>query len=125
MSTNTILCVDDEESVLSALKRVFRKTDYNVVIARSAKEAMKILESYEIDLIISDMRMPEVSGGELLLDVTKLWPKVIQILLTGYSEMDAVKMVEEDANIYAMLDKPWDNEKLINTVNEAFKRKKI
>lgn len=117
--SHTILCVDDETLILSALKRVFQQTDYQVVIASSGKEALEIMQSLTVDLIISDMRMPEMSGVELLSEVTQKWPQVKQILLTAYSEMDAVRKVKKQARLFAMVDKPWEKNDLLGTVAKA------
>ncbi len=79
----TILCVDDEPQILSSLERLFRRQGYSVITATGGPEALQILTEKKIDLVISDMRMPEMTGAELLAESAKRWPDIVRILLTG------------------------------------------
>ena len=85
----TVLCVDDEPSILSALKRVLRSEDCKVLQAGSGTEALALLEQHPVDVVVSDMRMPGMDGAELLAQVRARWPTTSRILLTGYADMKA------------------------------------
>ncbi|MEM7293174.1 MAG: response regulator, partial [Pseudomonadota bacterium] len=75
-----VLCVDDEDSILKSLRRELRKQPFTVLTANSGAEALKIFEEHRVDLILSDMRMPEMTGAVLLSEVYKHWPKTVRIL---------------------------------------------
>src|SRR3990167_10420533 len=82
----TILCVDDEPNILSALRRLFRSAGFQVRTAVGGAAGLELLESETVDLVISDMRMPEMDGAEVLQQVRQRWPDTVRLLLTGYSE---------------------------------------
>ncbi|MCA3858609.1 MAG: response regulator, partial [Burkholderia sp.] len=86
----SILLVDDEPNVLSALRRVFRPAGYDILTAESGEAALGILASTDVDLIVSDMRMPHMSGAEFLARARVLYPDTMRILLTGYAEIASV-----------------------------------
>ena len=84
-----ILCVDDEANILSALRRLFRQNGYTISVAGGGAEGLEILETQEFDLVISDMRMPEMDGARFLEQVFKRYPETVRILLTGYADITA------------------------------------
>lgn len=86
----TLLFVDDEPSILSALRRLFRPHGYRIFVAESGASGLTILEQETIDLVISDMRMPEMDGASFLKQVRARWPKVMRILLTGYADINSI-----------------------------------
>ena len=86
----SILLVDDEPSVLSALRRVFRPAGYEILTAESGEAALEVLASTEVDLIVSDMRMPNMSGAAFLSRARSLYPDTMRILLTGYSDIASI-----------------------------------
>lgn len=118
-STGRILCVDDEPSILSSLKRLLHGQNYEIFTVSSGKEGLAVLENNPIDLVISDMRMPEMNGAQFLEQVFSLWPDTIRILLTGYS--DAVDMIGaiNRGNIWRFIAKPWNDEELLITVQQG------
>ncbi|MES3036891.1 MAG: hybrid sensor histidine kinase/response regulator [Bdellovibrionota bacterium] len=118
-----VLCVDDEIDNLEALERVFRKK-YNVLKASSGPEALQLLQSSQetIALIITDQRMPEMTGVELLQEVQKLRPETMRILLTGYTDLESVITAINDGQIYRYLTKPWDPVDLVQTVDSAVEK---
>lgn len=116
-----LLLVDDEENVLAALKRVFVDDNYKILTANSASEGLKLLENNTVQIIISDQRMPVMTGSEFFAEVRKLYPETIRILLTGYSDFDAIKDAINKGNIYKYLTKPWNNTSLQETVKDALK----
>lgn len=114
-----ILIVDDEESVLNTLKRLFRKFPYDVFSALSGQEALELLETQSVDLIISDMRMPGMDGATFLKKAKEKSPLVERILLTGYSDMESTVKAINDGGIYGYMSKPWDSTQLCTLVESA------
>ena len=121
----TLLFVDDEQNILSSLKRLFRSEGYNIVLANSGIEGLEILNTQKVDLVISDMRMPEMNGAEFLEKVAKSWPKTTRILLTGYSEISATIDAVNKGNIYKYISKPWEDNDIKLTVRYALEAQKI
>ncbi len=117
--TKTLLFVDDEPNILSALKRVFIDDEFEVVTANSGKEALGIFNDREIQLIISDQRMPEMSGSELLAKIRESKPEVMRIILTGFADMDAAVDSINNGQIYQFIFKPWNDEELRSVVLRA------
>lgn len=115
-----LLLVDDEENVLSSLKRLFRKSKCNVFIANSGQAGIEILKEQSIDVIVSDARMPEMSGPEFLAIAAEKYPDTVRILLTGYADMEAVVDAVNLGKVSHYLEKPWDDEKLKALVDETF-----
>ena len=116
-----ILCVDDEVEILRALKRVFILTDYEIFTASSAEEAFIIMRDNEIDMIISDMRMPEVDGYKLLSQVKMLYPDIIRIMLSGYSDEKLIIKAVQENIVKSYIFKPWENKSLLGTIERIFK----
>jgi putative nucleotidyltransferase with HDIG domain len=114
-----LLIVDDETSILSAIKRVFRSQGYEVLTASSGKEGLALLEQEPVDLIISDMRMPEMDGAEFLGQVFIRWPGTKRILLTGYSDAEATIAAINRGKIWRYIAKPWNDDDLLVTVQQA------
>lgn len=115
-----LMLVDDEVSILNALKRIFRSNSYCVITASDAQQAMSILEKQSIDVIISDMGMPETSGATLLSIVAQRWPSTACILLTGYTDLSTNMEFIEAPNIFCYLNKPWNQRELKDAVAAAF-----
>ena len=114
-----ILYVDDEVSNLSAFKASYRRI-YNVFVAESAEEGKKILEENDVEIILTDQRMPEMTGVEFLQSIIETHPNPIRILVTGYSDIDAVIDAINKGEIYKYISKPWDNESLKMNINQAY-----
>ncbi|MGR3219436.1 MAG: response regulator [Candidatus Anammoxibacter sp.] len=111
-----ILLVDDEEDIIDTLFDIFMDT-YNIFKAYSPKVALEILQKEEIAIIISDHKMPEMTGTELLLEAKKIKPKSIRILLTGYAELDAGLEALKNGDIHKYLEKPWDDDELLEMID--------
>jgi EAL domain-containing protein (putative c-di-GMP-specific phosphodiesterase class I)/FixJ family two-component response regulator len=120
MKKPILLLVDDEPSILAALKRLFEDDDYEILTSTSGVEALKILETTRVHVIISDQRMPHMTGTEFLTQVKKLYPETVRIILSGYSEFDSLKSAINDGAIYKFFAKPWDDDVLRKTIQEAF-----
>lgn len=119
----TILCVDDENDNLEALERIFRKK-YNILKAHSGKQALEVIQQHghEISLILTDQRMPEMTGIEVLEKVIGQYPDMIRILITGFTELESVIQAINKGHIYQYITKPWDPVELSNTVDRAVER---
>jgi two-component system sensor histidine kinase/response regulator len=114
-----VLYVDDDARQLSAFKAAFRR-DYEIFLSNSATEGKMILAENEIDIILTDQRMPDTSGVEFLESIVSLYPDLIKILVTGYSDMkDAINAINR-GHIYGYLNKPWDELELRITIKNAF-----
>lgn len=107
---NNVLFVDDEVYILKALKRGLVKETYNKFYASSGKEALEILESVDIHVIVSDMKMPQMNGLDLLTIVNEKYPHIVKIILSGYTQLQQVIVTINRINIYKYLTKPWDME---------------
>lgn len=121
----TVLCVDDEPSILSALKRVLRAEDCKVLQAGSGQEALALMEQQAVDVVVSDMRMPGMDGAALLAQVRARWPDTARILLTGYADMKATVTAINEGQIYRYIHKPWDETELRLTVRQAAERRHL
>ncbi|MEO8802259.1 MAG: EAL domain-containing protein [Rudaea sp.] len=117
----TLLLVDDEENILSAVNRVLRRDGYRIFTANSAEEAFDILARNEVEVILSDQRMPGVSGTEFLSKVKDMYPRTVRIMLSGYTDLNAVTEAINRGSIYKFLIKPWDDEDLRAQIRAAFR----
>jgi HD-like signal output (HDOD) protein/CheY-like chemotaxis protein len=125
MNNKAILFVDDEQNILRAFKRLFMDRECKILLANSGKEALELLKTEEIDLLVSDMKMPYMDGYELLSIAKKEYPEVARIILSGFSEKET--MIRSIQNNLAMiyLLKPWQNEQLLRTINSTLKLQQI
>ncbi len=118
----TLLFVDDEENVLAAMRRIFMEENYEIFIATSAEKALAIMEREQVNLILTDHRMPGMSGGELLKIVRERWPETIRIMLTGYADVNSIMGAVKDGAVYKFITKPWNDEDLRLTVSLALQQ---
>ncbi len=116
-----LLLLDDEDSVLSSLRRALRRSNCQIVMANNGKEALDLLRQYEVALIISDLRMPHMNGVEFLTEARKIRPNTVRMVLSGYADLQVVTESINSGNIYKFLAKPWDEHELLQTVEEGFK----
>lgn len=117
--TARILIVDDEPDILSALRRLLRSGGFEVLAANSGQEGLQILESQAVDVVVSDMRMPNMTGAQFLEQVFMRWPDIKRILLTGYSDAESTVAAINRGKIWRYIAKPWNNDDLILTVQQA------
>ena len=115
---HSVLFVDDEKRILTALRSIFRR-EYDVHIANGGEEALAILAENEINVIVSDQRMPNMLGNELLAEVHKLYPKTMRLLLTGFMDKEAIIRTINEGEIYRFINKPWRNDEIHKTIAEA------
>ena len=118
----TLLLVDDEEEVGAALERLLRRDGYRILRATSGQEGLAILAQNEVGVIISDQRMPGMTGVEFLTQVKELYPQTIRIILSGYADLDSVTAAINLGAIYKFFVKPWDSNTLRADLVEAFWR---
>ena len=116
---HTVLCVDDEQNILHALKRLLRKDGYRLLTASSGDEGLKILEQNEVHVVISDQRMPEMSGTEFLARVKEHHPAALRIVLTGYTDVDSITESINEGHIYKFFLKPWNDQSLRLEIKQA------
>ncbi|MDB5015900.1 MAG: response regulator [Mucilaginibacter sp.] len=114
-----ILYVDDEENNLLSFKATFR-IKHHVLTALSGDDALKILSANQVDIIITDQRMPQMTGVAFLEKVIESFPDPIRILLTGYADMSAVVDAVNKGKIFHYVTKPWNEEELDMTINRAY-----
>ena len=117
----TLLLVDDEPNILNSLSRLLRREAYQILTASSPLEAFEVLAKHPVQVILSDQRMPEMSGTEFFSRVRQLYPDTIRIVLTGYTDLDSVTGAINRGAIYKFLTKPWDDDLLREQVREAFR----
>jgi putative nucleotidyltransferase with HDIG domain len=117
---HTVLFVDDEVNILKALQRLLRAEDMNVVCASRAREALQLMEEQPAQVVVTDQRMPEMSGVDLLSQVRERWPDVVRMMLTGYTEMDVAVEAINRGEIYRLITKPWNDDELRATIRQAF-----
>jgi DNA-binding NtrC family response regulator len=113
-----VLFVDDEARVLVALKAIFRH-DYQVLTANGGAAAIDLMRDQAIDVIVSDQRMPGLTGLDVLRTARELQPRAIRLLLTGYSDLNAIIGSINEGEIFRFVSKPWSNEKLRDTLASA------
>jgi len=121
---NTILFVDDEVVILRALQMVFTREGYHTLTATSGEEALKILDAEEVDVVISDEKMPGLTGIELLSRVKEKYPDKIRIILTAFAEMNTVLSAINKVEAHRLIIKPYRNDELVATVRELLVRLK-
>ncbi|MEI6732390.1 MAG: HD domain-containing phosphohydrolase [Comamonadaceae bacterium] len=124
-SVPTILCVDDEPNILSSLRRLFRGKDFEVRTAESGRAGLALLESQSADVVISDMRMPEMDGTQFLEQVRMRWPDTVRLLLTGQSDISSVIDAINRSEIHRYISKPWDDDEIVLTVRQALELKRL
>ena len=121
----TLLLVDDEENIVSALKRLVRRDGYHVVTASNGLQGLQRLAEHEVDVILSDQRMPGMTGVEFLRRAKELYPDTVRMVLSGYTELTSITDAINEGAIYKFLTKPWDDERLRVHIEEAFKHKEM
>ncbi len=119
----TLLFVDDEANILSSLKRLFKPFGYRIFTAEGGAQGLEILAQESIDLVVSDMRMPEMNGAQFLEQVRQKWPETMRILLTGYAEIGATIDAINKGQIYRYVSKPWEDNDIILTIKLALQHK--
>jgi len=118
----TLLLVDDEENILTSLNRLLRRDGYQILRANSARAGLELLAENKVGVILSDQRMPEMSGVEFLRKAKQLYPDTVRIVLSGYTELKSVTDAINEGSVYKFLTKPWEDNLLREHIREAFER---
>jgi len=121
----TLLLVDDEENIVSSLKRLLRRDGYQILTANSAAEGLKMLAQSPVDVIVSDQRMPGMTGVDFLQRAKELYPETVRIVLSGYTDLQSIIDAVNEGAIYKFLTKPWDDERIRGHIAEAFRQKEL
>jgi diguanylate cyclase (GGDEF)-like protein len=121
-ATRTLLLVDDEPNVLTAIARTVHAQGYHVLKAQSAFEAFDILATNEVGVIVCDQRMPKMTGVELFIRVRQMYPQTVRIILSGYADVGVVTDAINLGSVYKFLNKPWDQIELCKIIESAFEK---
>ena len=119
---HTVLFVDDEVNILHSLKRLLRKEAYRILTATSGADGLEILKENDIHLVVTDQRMPGLSGTEFLAKVKEKYPEVIRIVLSGYTEVDSITESINKGHIYKFMLKPWNDQNLKLEIKQALEQ---
>ncbi|CRM43889.1 Hydrogenase transcriptional regulatory protein hupR1 [Pseudomonas sp. 28 E 9] len=120
-----VLLVDDEESILNSLRRLLRSQPYDVVLATGGAQALEIMATRPIDLVMSDARMPGMDGATLLAEVHRLYPGTRRILLTGYADLSTIVKAINDGQIHRYISKPWNDEELQLILQQTLEHQRL
>ncbi|MBV8634103.1 MAG: EAL domain-containing protein [Burkholderiaceae bacterium] len=119
-ATRTLLLVDDEQHVLSALARTLHGHDYHILKAQSGPAALELLATHEVGVIICDQRMPDMSGVELFRRIRQMYPHTVRIILSGFADVGIVTDAINVGAVFKFLNKPWDKTQLCDIIEDAF-----
>lgn len=119
MSDRAVLFVDDEQGVLNALKRLLRKEDYRVLTAQSGRQGLTLLENHNVQVIVSDQRMPEMTGTEFLKQAKDMYPETVRVVLSGYADLGSVLDAINKGEVYRFLTKPWNDKELTLSLRQC------
>ena len=130
MNKAAILCVDDEIIILESLQEQLEKhfaNNYIYETAENADEGLEIIEEFaeegiKILIIVSDWLMPDIKGDEFLIKVHRKFPSIVKVLLTGQANEEAIKKAKEEANLFAVLHKPWSDEELFSIIKSGLEK---
>jgi len=117
---HTVLFVDDEVNILKALQRLLRSENMNVLVASRAADALDLLDKHPTQVVVTDQRMPEMSGVDFLAHVRERQPDIVRMMLTGYTEMKVAVDAINRGEIYRLITKPWNDDELRATLRQAF-----
>jgi len=120
VAERTILLVDDEENILRSLERLLRRDGYRILKAMNGGAGLELLKENTVGVIVSDQRMPGMTGVEFLSQVKELYPQTVRIVLSGYTELKSVTDAINKGAIYKFLTKPWEDDLLRRNIQEAF-----
>ncbi|MFO1271051.1 MAG: response regulator [Rubrivivax sp.] len=121
----TVLCVDDEPNILASLQRVLRRARLGVLTAPGGAQALALLEHTPVDVVISDMHMPDLDGAQLLETVAARWPQVVRLMLTGRADMPSTLAAINRGQVFRYLQKPWNEVELVGAVEQGLERQAL
>lgn len=121
----TLLLVDDEANILNAMQRLLRRDGYHILTAGGGQEGLELLEQHKVEVIITDQRMPQMTGSQFLFQVKERYPDTVRIVLSGYTELRSITDAINQGAIYKFLTKPWDDQLLRDNIEEAFRQHEL
>jgi diguanylate cyclase (GGDEF)-like protein len=121
----TLLLVDDEENIIASLQRLLRRDGYHIITANSGAQGLQRLAENKVDVILTDQRMPGMTGVEFLRRAKELYPETVRMSLSGYTELESITNAINEGAIYKFLTKPWDDKQLRGHIEEAFRHKEM
>ncbi len=118
--TKSLILVDDEDNITRSIKRLCRPHGFDIRIASSAKDALVMMAEEPAQVVLSDQLMPDMTGAEMFSELQITHPETVRVLLTGYTALEGLTKAVNEGRVFKILFKPWDDEHLINTLEEAF-----
>jgi response regulator RpfG family c-di-GMP phosphodiesterase len=122
---HTILFIDDESNILRAVKRVFHGDQYKLVLADDGHKALAYMRENKVHVVVSDMKMPKMSGADFLQQVAENYPETYRIVLSGYADVETTLSAVNQGKVHRFMQKPWDNDDLLGAVNQGIERFKL
>lgn len=119
MNAKKVLFVDDEANILSSLRRLLRKEDYQLICANGGREALALLENEQVHVVISDQKMPEMRGTEFLQRVKELYPDTVRVVLSGDADVNVIVESINKDEVYRFIPKPWNDEELKAAIRQC------
>ncbi|MEA3361120.1 MAG: response regulator [Thermodesulfobacteriota bacterium] len=123
MNNNVILLVDDEKNIINSISRLLIEKNFYMLTAQNGMEALELIKHNNVDIVISDQRMPGMTGLELMGRIKKKNPSIIRVLLTAYSDKDVMLKAINQGEVYRFLIKPWDENELLETIKQGLKKR--
>ncbi|MEN6586862.1 MAG: EAL domain-containing protein [Sulfuricella sp.] len=117
----TVLFVDDDANILAALRRSLRRSGYRILTAGSGREGLDLLATNPVQVVVTDQRMPEMSGTEFIARVKELYPDTVRIVLSGYTDLESITRLINAGAVYKFLTKPWEDDQLRENMHDAFR----
>ncbi len=118
----TLLCVDDEPSILSALRRLLRREPYRILTAANGEEGLAVLAREPVHVVVSDYRMPGMVGTAFLREVRHRHPNTVRVVLSGYADAHAIVEAINEGEVYRFMPKPWEDDELRVVIRQCFER---
>ncbi len=123
-SAGSVLCVDDEPNILASLRRLLRGAGFTVHTADSAQAALDLLQTEAVDVVVSDMRMPDMNGAQFLEQVRTRWPQTMRVLLTGQADVASIMDAINSGQIFRYITKPWNDDDIVAQLHLAIAQRK-
>src|SRR3989338_6089294 len=114
-----VLFLDDEESIIDGVQRLFMREPFGIFATIHVDKAREALAKEKIKVVVSDQRMPDISGVKFLREVKEKYPDVIRILFTGYTDFSAAEEAINLGEVYRFISKPWKTAELVSTIRQS------
>ena len=117
-----VLFLDDEEGIIDTIQRSFRKESYGVFATTKLVDVRDALEKYKIKVVVSDYRMPDISGIHFLQEVRMRYPDTVRILFTGYTDLPTMQEAIDRGDVYKIVNKPWEMKEFLTLIGQCIER---